>query len=101
MEWNIHKIRKTRNTVLPIGRPCIMYDMPSFYGTRNFLNNIPSFALDALSENCTFNNYPCDKDMYDLCRILILENGYTSNRNPYAAVDLYINLRTLIISLLN
>ncbi|CAH1155551.1 unnamed protein product, partial [Phaedon cochleariae] len=61
LEWSVHKIRPSRNSNSPSGRPCIMFEMPSLYQTRSYLIEVPSFALDALSLDCLFQEYPCDE----------------------------------------
>ncbi|KAG5887618.1 hypothetical protein JTB14_002627 [Gonioctena quinquepunctata] len=101
MEWNVHKIRKSRNSIAPTGRPSIMFDMPSLYGTKSYCVDIPNFAIEALYDVCSFNDYPCDKDVYDLCRILISENGYSQVTDHNSAVHLYIQLRNSILTLIN
>lgn len=61
-EWNIHKISKTRNSISPTGRPALMYEVPSLYGAKSYLVPVPTFAIEELSSNCTFLNYPCNDD---------------------------------------
>lgn len=67
-----------------------MYEMPSLYHTRNYLVDTPSFALELLSIECKYYQYPCDEDFYRLCNILMWENGMSHKENPHDAVDLYI-----------
>ncbi|CAH1107743.1 unnamed protein product [Psylliodes chrysocephalus] len=62
-EWNVHKTSKSRNSIAPTERPAIMFDIPSLYGAKNYCVEIPNFSVDALSDHCTFNEYPCDKDI--------------------------------------
>lgn len=75
-----------------------MFDMPSLYGTKNYITEVPGFILTELKFQCTFSEYPCDKDVYDLCRIIAAENQYrcTYTDDPYSRIDLYINLRRII-----
>lgn len=100
-EWNVHKIQKSRNSNMPNGRPSIMFDMPSLYGARSYLLHIPDFAIDALSNQCISTENTCDEDVYDLCKILMVENGYIQQRNPSAAVQLYKSLRGEILTVLD
>ncbi|CAG9764650.1 unnamed protein product [Ceutorhynchus assimilis] len=37
LEWNVHRIRKTRNANAPAGRPAIMYEMPSLHGVSDHI----------------------------------------------------------------
>ncbi|XP_031333705.1 uncharacterized protein LOC116163746 isoform X2 [Photinus pyralis] len=93
LEWNVHRISRSRNSISPTGKPAIMFEMPSLYNADNYLIPVPSFATDEMSIHCAYNSYPCDKDFYDLCNILISENMYSIVVDPYAAVNLYTNLR--------
>ncbi|CAH1115627.1 unnamed protein product [Psylliodes chrysocephalus] len=63
MEWNVHKISKSRNSIAPTGRPAIMFDISSLYGAKNYCVEITNFSVDSLFDHCTFNEYPCDKDI--------------------------------------
>ncbi|CAH1114742.1 unnamed protein product [Psylliodes chrysocephalus] len=101
LEWNIHKIRRLKNTVSPSGRPCIMYEMPSIYKTRSYMVGVPNFAIEALRSECKFLKYPCDQDVFDLCNILLVENNWEKGSDPHEAVDLYIQLRNVLKSILN
>lgn len=73
-----------------------MFEMPSYYQTQSYLIEVPSFALDSLSSDCIFQEYPCDEDFYHLCNILMVENNLTTEDDPYTAIDLYTNLRRLL-----
>ncbi|KAJ8936271.1 hypothetical protein NQ314_012433 [Rhamnusium bicolor] len=82
LEWNVHKIRSSRNSNMPIGRPCIMYEMPELLQTKNYLIEIPGFAFDALESDCRILKHPCDEDFYRLCNILLVENGLSHKNDP-------------------
>ncbi|CAB1430415.1 unnamed protein product [Pleuronectes platessa] len=38
--WNTHRIRSSRNTVSPGGRPVMMYTIPQLFGAREYLKEI-------------------------------------------------------------
>ena len=101
LEWNVHKIRKSRNSISPVGRPAVMFEIPSIYETRSYLVEVPDFAIDAIKEECRVLKYPCDKDIYDLCNIIMCEKGYLRENDPFKTIDLYIALRQLLKDTLN
>lgn len=76
-----------------------MYEMPSLYGVNNYLLKIPSFVIEPLSSECTMVQVPCDKDFYDLCSILMVENNLVQSSDPYVTVDQYTKLRNMLIPL--
>lgn len=78
-----------------------MYQIPSLYGARTYLTRIPDFVLDTITPECVFHKYPCDKDFYELCNILLIENQLTRKYDPFEAVDLYIRLRQILKELFN
>ncbi|MGH0130340.1 UNVERIFIED_CONTAM: hypothetical protein FKN15_042621 [Acipenser sinensis] len=74
--WNTHPIRAQRNRTTPHGRPLIMYILPHLYGVADHL--CPSSRDDILNceEEClTRRNYPCDKTVFELCSLLMVERG--------------------------
>lgn len=101
MEWNVHKIRRSRNSISPTGRPTIMFEIPSLYGAQNYMTRVPNFAIEAISCNCKILNYPCDEDLHNLCSILMAENGYKHQSDPYEAMELYIALRRILKQLIH
>lgn len=101
LEWNVHKIRSSRNSIMPFGRPCIMYEMPTLFQTKSYLLEVPTFAIDALATECTILKFPCDEDFYRLCNIIMLENGLSHKCDPYDAVELYSRLRTILKDIYN
>ncbi|KAJ8929603.1 hypothetical protein NQ314_017710 [Rhamnusium bicolor] len=62
LEWNVHKISRSRNSNCSTGRPVIMFEMPNIYHTQNYIINVPTFAIEPLASECLFNEYPCDED---------------------------------------
>ncbi|KAJ8913061.1 hypothetical protein NQ315_006562 [Exocentrus adspersus] len=89
----------TRNRRLPIGRPLLMFQAPTLFGVENRLIRIPERTIDCLENECTFYCEPCSDDIMQLCRNVISENNLLLNEtitNPYDAVRLYIEIRTII-----
>lgn len=100
-EWNVHKIRPSRNSNMPIGRPCIMFEMPELYQTKSYITEVPTFAYNVLESECKFLKYPCDQDFYCLCNIIMVENRLCHKDDPYEAIDLYIQLKGILKTMFN
>lgn len=99
-EWNVHRIRTTRNSISPTGRPCMMFEIPSLFHVENYLNNVPSHALNGFSSECIMLKYPCDEDFYHLCEIVRNENNLSKPDDALLAVDFYISMRNILRQIL-
>ncbi|CAG9772331.1 unnamed protein product [Ceutorhynchus assimilis] len=64
-EWNAHKISKSRNSIMPCGRPRIMLEMPSLYNAKNCLIPVPQFALEPLLSYYFIPTFTCCIDFPD------------------------------------
>ena len=99
--WNRHFIRPSRNAHSPSGRPDVMYYMPESYGTVDYLCPMSDEHIQACQDERTLRkNIPCDKDVYDMCCTLIGENGYQFPQNAGSALDLYIQLKRDILTMM-
>ncbi|KAJ8321138.1 hypothetical protein KUTeg_001263 [Tegillarca granosa] len=99
--WDSHLIRRSRNTNVPTGRPNIMYSIPELYSTDNYLCEIDDEEIEICKEHATFRSgLHCDEDIYNMCIQIIAENSLLIPKDPYQALDLYLELRQKIISLL-
>lgn len=95
--WNCHRIRPTHNPRAPSGRPSIMFDVPSLYGVQTFLHPVDQTKLSICREDCTFKDYPCDVDVFQLCVQLMAEHNLVMTNDVYEITDLYLRLRQLIL----
>ena len=92
--WNQHNIRRTKQAHAPSGRPNIMYDVPSLYGTRDYLHPIPEDEIRALEGECTFrSSTPVDPDVENMCFHMMREHNVGIPKTPSDATDLYTFLR--------
>ncbi|KAL3831998.1 hypothetical protein ACJMK2_005664 [Sinanodonta woodiana] len=95
--WNMHLIRPTRNCVMPSGRPTVMYQTPTLYGTQNYQSFVPMEDIDTCRAECLFREtYPCDKEIFDLCAFIMEEERLAFPTDPYEGLDLYLFLRNNI-----
>nr|XP_015840129.1 PREDICTED: uncharacterized protein LOC107399007 isoform X1 [Tribolium castaneum]XP_015840130.1 PREDICTED: uncharacterized protein LOC107399007 isoform X2 [Tribolium castaneum] len=102
LEWNSHSISSSRNSINPTGRPFVMYNMPELYESSDYLLQVPDDEIEVVKNECTFldKRMPCDKDIFELCNVLIEEGHLEKPSDPYNAVNLYVYLRTQILNLL-
>lgn len=80
----------------PTGRPIVMYTSPELYGTVDHICPVEFDELSVCFDACRFESHPCDKDVFDLCGILMSEVHWVRNNDPFDSVDLYIYLRNVI-----
>ena len=70
-----------------------MYTVPSLFDAEDYMSPVDDAKVRACEEHCTFKSeYPCDKDMFELCSVLMEENGLAVPRNPDEAKQLYLTL---------
>ena len=59
---------------------------------------ITNVDIDVCKEDCTFRSpYPCDRDVHELCCILMAENHVELSADPFDSVNLYMFLRDNIL----
>ena len=99
--WNTHTIRHSKNQNVPCGKPCVMYAMPTIYGTQSYDVDVDSDAVSACRVECLFDQTsPLDHDLHELFQILIEENNLVMSMDPDEAVDIYLTIRHLILQAL-
>lgn len=76
-----------------------MFELPGLYNTKNYICNITLQEIDACEEECLYlaDDVACDRDVHELCTIIMNEEGLTSSKNPYDAAELYVKLRNQIL----
>ncbi|KAI4795193.1 hypothetical protein KUCAC02_023994 [Chaenocephalus aceratus] len=92
--WNSHKIRPRSTDDTASGRPVIMYSFPELHSAEDRLKPIAMEEVNLCLEECTpKGQFPCDETVFELCCLLMAENGWDDPADPFAAADLYILLR--------
>ena len=71
--WNSHRIRQSRSSVAPSGKPLMMYNLPHLYGTTNQLCAIDERTVQEVQVLCSYKCIPCDETVFELCNILMEE----------------------------
>ena len=73
-----------------------MHTIPELYGRTNFLVEVNQGQIDACLQHCVFRDFPCDKDVFNLCLQYMTDNGRLQPETPESALDLYLLLRNYI-----
>ena len=95
--WNAHRIRPYRNMSSPSGKPFILYHTPEVVGRQDKLRAVRQQTIDACIGECTRKGLPCNRQVYELSCIIMLEHGWNPPSNTVEAKDLYLNLRQTIL----
>lgn len=98
--WNHHRIRKTRNSLSPGGKPVVMYQTPEVYRAQDYKIIIPNEKIEACRSECKYLRNPCDDVVYELCNLIMEEENIPQPDDPYRALDLYRYLRNEINKIL-
>ena len=92
-EWNSHSIRKSKSQRVPNGVPNILFNHPELSGSDENGVDFNEEDLLACADEATFISTSSDKDISELCVILMEENNWQSPTSPHDALTLYYNLR--------
>jgi len=94
LEWNVHRIRKSINIICCYGRPITMFEVPEQYNTSNFLHFAKKDELQLCKNECIDSTTTtCDPTIFELCSIILAEEGITIPDEAYSIIDIYITLR--------
>ena len=75
-----------------------MYNIPHLYGADNHLCKTTDESITVCLEECTQKGeYPCDECLFELCCILMTEQGRAPPGDANEAVELYVFLRNNIL----
>ncbi|KAA0706217.1 hypothetical protein E1301_Tti016289 [Triplophysa tibetana] len=101
--WNNHRIRRSNGRDIQHGKPFLMYNLPELYQSKDYMNPLDAERLNVIiHENiCLWkSDIPCDRDLYDLCVLVMGENNLQPSATATEALRLYINIRPLVRELL-
>ena len=72
----------------------MMFNVPEMYGTVDYLLPVDDDKMSICEDRCRFKSqFPCDEDVFQLCCILMEENGLRFPSNPDEAIHVYKTLR--------
>ncbi len=99
--WNLHRIRRSRNTFTLPGRPVVMYTQPHLFGTDERLVAVSDQSLRACSDlYINKPDLPCDEDVYYVCQHIMTDLAWSMPNDAEEASDLYVKIRNIVYNLL-
>lgn len=71
-----------------------MYSLPELHGMEDRLCMVSIEEVQECETECVHKGeYPCDKDLFEACCVIMEENDWTSPEDGNEAAQLYTNLR--------
>ena len=83
-QWNLHRIRPSRNLDSPQGRPDTLYYLPSLWSedARDCKHQIDTEDIDIAEELCSISLPNCSPAFAQLATIIMNENRVVLSRDP-------------------
>lgn len=92
--WNNHLIRPSKNPNVPSGRPSVMFMVPSLYRTQDFKKTVDEGDIPTCRQECRpRTSYPCERDVYDFCLLIMREQQIDYPSSPQEGIHLFLQLR--------
>ncbi|PIK40430.1 hypothetical protein BSL78_22713 [Apostichopus japonicus] len=86
LQWNTHRISRSRLHPEPFGRPTMMYFAPRTYLTREFSNHVKLDELEVCREECRLkDDFPCSQEVFELYCVLMNEQNWLPPTSPQEA----------------
>ena len=91
--WNLHRIRPSRNSCSPSGRPYLLYHHPERKGTVDCKHTVDTDELHIAREMCCDDLPRCfSPEFNDLAELIMTEEGLQMPKNANEACNLYLTL---------
>jgi hypothetical protein len=90
--WNLHKIRSTRNPDSPSGRPDVLYFVPESVGVTDCKVIPDEHDIDISKELCEDEQSPLALTFYELAQMIMEDEGFVQPQNAHDAKVLYQQL---------
>lgn len=90
--WNLHKIRPTRNPDSPSGRPDVLYFVPESVGVTDCKVMPNKDDVDISKELCDDEQSPLAIAFYELAEMIIEDEDFVQPQNAHDAKVLYQQL---------
>ena len=96
--WNNHRIRRSRFSRGPSGRPTVLYNCPQQFQTRDYLCSVTEDEINACVDECARpDSSPCDETVFELCSSFVQEDSIEIPSGAEEATVLFQNLRAKIL----
>lgn len=92
--WNTHRIRPSKNQLVPAGRPDVLFLLPELQGHRNLKVNVNLDELDLAEELCCSESAEgdCSQEFLQLADIIMTEQGIETPVSSEDAKNVYLLL---------
>lgn len=96
--WNLHKVRKMSNVVLPSGKPDFLYFNPEVFGKHDLGVPFDENTLDMCEDiHCMKKReFGCDDEFAEVMLEAMIQNQLRLPHNSNGALDLYFSLLVII-----
>ena len=94
IQWNLHKIRPSRNAESPGGRPDLLYHVPDLTGARDLIIPVSHEDVDMAEQLCGVRSpeHGCSEEFVELASLIMEEKGHTMPTSPDNALVLFCTL---------
>ncbi|KAF4095133.1 hypothetical protein G5714_024211 [Onychostoma macrolepis] len=83
--WNSHLIRPSRNSLVPHGRPDVMYTLPELYDTEDYICHVPVADCATWEDQCIHrSDVTCD-DVFTLCAHIMAQHHLRLPKDRYTS----------------
>ena len=91
IQWNLHKMRPSRNEDSSCGRPDLLYHVPELNGARDLMILVSLDDLEMAEQMCSIRipEHGCSEEFFDLASIIMHENQLTTPTTPDDALLLF------------
>ncbi|KAK3098328.1 hypothetical protein FSP39_018474 [Pinctada imbricata] len=100
--WDNHRIRCSRNQVVPSGRPTVLFNFPVLWNKTDKICTVSRERFILCKEEAEFRStIPCDPDVYQACVHVMQSSNLRPAKNAEEGVTLYLCLRRHILTILS
>lgn len=97
-QWNLHPIRRTRNTECPPGKPLFLHENSEVYGAEDMSQPVDNEILQELKTLCTTkpNMFGCSDEFATIALDVMEMYNLEFPNSLYEALSLFGELRVLV-----
>ena len=77
----------------------MMYESPEIYETTNYIHPVENNCIQACKQSeysKAKSQYPCSKEMFDFCTVIMADESFLVPQNAEDALRLYLDIRPIL-----